>query len=123
MNKTVIIILSIVVPMLVAILYFTIETGTPSAWIHSLPLFNTILNGSTAVILVLAVYFIKNGNKYWHKQLMQVAFVLGVIFIGSYITYHASVPSTIFGDINGDRVLQSGEMDKIGIVLRFSTTL
>ncbi len=114
MNKLVIIGLSVLVPLLVAILFFTIESESNAAWVHSLPLINASLNGATAVILVLAVFFIKKGNEQVHKRLMVVAFVLGVLFLGSYVTYHASVPSTIFGDINGDGELQAIEKDKIG---------
>lgn len=114
MNKIVIIILSVAVPILIATLFLTIDTQTDVLWVHNLPFVNAVLNGTTAVILLLALYFIKNGNKRRHKQLMILAFVLGVLFIVSYVTYHASVPSTIFGDTNGDGTLQTTEKSEIG---------
>ncbi len=114
MNKFIIIALSIIVPGLVAVLFFTTETETSATWVRSLPLVNATLNGSTAVILVLAVYFIKQGNEVVHKRLMGTAFVLGVLFLVSYVTYHASVPSTKFGDVNGDGIVDTAELIEIG---------
>ena len=40
--------------------------------------------------------------------------VLGFIFLVSYITYHASVPSTVYGDLDGDRVLSEAEKLSVG---------
>ena len=114
MNKIVIGILSVVVPSLVAILFFAIKTETEAEWVYMLPTINAFFNGTTAVVLVLAVYFIKSGNEKAHKQLMQMAFVLGALFLVSYIIYHASVPSTKFGDSNGDGILQAEELAAIG---------
>ena len=114
MNKIVIGILSVVVPLVIALLFFTIETATTADWIHSLPLVNASLNASTAITLIMAVYFIKNGNEIVHKRLMAIAFFLGVLFMVSYITYHSAVPSTRFGDINGDGTVDANELLQIG---------
>lgn len=114
MNKTIIIILSIVVPLVIATLFFSINTATDALWIHSLPLVNAVINGVCALVLVSAVYFIKSGNENTHKALMKLAFVLGFLFIISYVTYHASVPSTKFGDLNGNGVLETIELEEIG---------
>lgn len=116
MNKTIIIIFSLVVPILIATLFITIDTQTDVLWVHFLPLVNALLNATTAVVLVLAVYLIKNGNEKAHKLLMKIAFVLGLLFMVSYVTYHSSVPSTIFGDINGDGELQVSEKIEIGAI-------
>lgn len=116
MSKTVIIIFSVVIPILIATLFITIDTQTDVLWVHSLPLVNAILNATTAVVLVLAVYLIKSGNEKTHKLLMKIAFVLGLLFMISYVTYHSSVPSTIFGDINGDGELQVSEKIEVGVM-------
>ena len=115
MNKIIIGVLSVIVPSLVALLFFNVNTYSEAAWVYYLPSLNAILNGTTAVVLVLAVYFIKKGNEKMHQNLMQLAFVLGALFLMSYIVYHASVPSTKFGDSNGDGILQPEELLKIGI--------
>ncbi len=116
MNKAIIIILSIVVPLLVAVLFLTTDSATDVIWVRSLPLVNALLNGTTSVVLVLAVFYIKNGNEKVHTALMKTAFVLGALFMVSYVTYHALVPSTKFGDINGNGVLQDAEMAEIGML-------
>ena len=114
MNKYVIIIFSVVVPLLIATLFFTIDTSTDAEWVHYLPMLNASLNGLSAIVLITAVYFIKTGKEQIHTRLMKFAFVLGLLFMVSYVTYHASVPSTVFGDINGDGVLQDAEKSEIG---------
>ncbi len=114
MTKYIIIALSIIVPVLVATLFITTESDSAATWVHNLPVLNAFFNGSTAVILVLAVYFIKNGNEIMHKRLMFTAFILGVLFMISYVTYHASVPSTKFGDMNRDGVVDANELIEIG---------
>ena len=45
---------------------------------------------------------------------MLTAMIFGVIFLASYVTYHASVPSTVFGDMNGDGVLSEAEITDVG---------
>ena len=114
MTKYIIIALSIIVPVLVATLFVTTKSDSAATCVHNLPLLNAIFNGSTATILVLAVYFVKQGNELAHKRLMGIAFVLGVLFMVSYVTYHASVPSTKFGDANGDGVVDAHELLEIG---------
>ena len=114
MNKTIVGVLSVLVPVVVTLLYFTTKTESEVAWLHALPLVNAVLNGTTTLVLLVAVYFIKNGNEQRHRQLMKVAFVLGTLFMVSYILYHASVPSAKFGDGNGDGILQATELASIG---------
>lgn len=114
MNKVVIGILSVVVPLLVAILFFTTKTELDAAWLHMLPAVNATLNGTTAIILLLAFYSIKNKNEKRHEKLMKTAFVLGALFLISYVLYHATVPSTKYGDLNGDGILQTSELAAAG---------
>ena len=114
MNKYVIIAFSVVVPLFIGALFFNVDTSTDSNWIHVLPVVNASINGINAIVLMLAVYFVKIGNERFHKLLMKMAFALGLLFMISYVTYHSSVPSTVFGDINGDGILQDIERTEIG---------
>ncbi|BDD05083.1 DUF420 domain-containing protein [Aureibacter tunicatorum] len=108
-------IISALVPVLVAVLLFVpAKLNIASDWVHILPSFHALVNGTTAVILVLALYFVKQGNFEAHKKSMLVAFVLGGMFLISYVVYHSSVESTKFGDINGDRIVDSAELAQIG---------
>lgn len=109
MNKIIIGVLSIAIPVVVAILFFTTKTAVDAEWLHSLPTVNASLNGTTSIVLLLALYFIKNGNEKRHEQMMKFAFVLGALFLVSYVLYHATVPTTLYGDSNGDGIVQASE--------------
>jgi len=112
--KRIIIVISIVVPVLVALLLFTpISTGIGASWISLLPVFHAIINSATSVILILAVWSVIKGKIAWHKKLMSVAFVLGGLFLLSYVLYHSSTDSVKFGDINGDGLLSNIESDLV----------
>ncbi len=102
-------------PIIVALLFvFTSGQSNIGTWVHQLPLFNATINSLTALILVIALVMIKKGNEKAHRNLMLLAFSLGAIFLLSYITYHASVPSTVYGDINHDGVLSASELADVG---------
>lgn len=93
--KSLIILLSIVVPVAVAVLYVLPKTET--TLFSFLPLLNAIINGSTFLILIAALVAIKNKNIVLHKRLMWTALILSVLFLLSYVLYHATTPSTSFG--------------------------
>ena len=66
---------------------------------HDLPAVNATLNGLSAVFLIAGFAFIKRGNKMAHRNCMISAFVTSVIFLGCYLTYHATVKTvTCFVD-------------------------
>ena len=94
-----IVILSIVIPVAVALLLsvrlkdFGIET-TP---MHFLPPIYATINGITAIILVAAVIAIKNKKRKLHENLMKSAIALSVGFLLLYILYHLTTESTKFG--------------------------
>lgn len=92
----VIIAASVIIPIAVAILFFMPKIDIGSK-LTILPLFNAIINGSTAIILILALRAIKAKNIELHRKLMTSAIVLSVLFLLSYITYHATSDSTVFG--------------------------
>jgi putative membrane protein len=64
-----------------------------------LPLINAWINGATAVVLVMAFIAIKNRNIERHKKLMFGAFILSVIFLVLYITYHFTSEPAIYGGV------------------------
>ncbi|MDC0249364.1 DUF420 domain-containing protein [Flavobacteriales bacterium] len=83
-----IIILSIIIPIVVALLmlfpdFFYIESDNFD--FSSLPFFHAILNGSTALLLLAGFVLIKNKNTKAHKISMMSAFVLSSIFLISYV--------------------------------------
>lgn len=114
-NMTVIWVLSILIPVVVTLLMFIPTRGVENAsWIYMLPHLNGILNSTTVVILITGFFFIKTGNIQYHKTCMLVAFTLGTLFLISYLIYHSSAPSTVYGDINGDGQLDVSEKAALG---------
>ncbi|MCB0382065.1 MAG: DUF420 domain-containing protein [Psychroserpens sp.] len=94
-----IVILAIAIPLVVAILSrlklqdFGIEVEP----LTFLPPIYAIINGLTAVVLVIAVIVIKNKNRKLHENLMKFAITLSVAFLVMYVAYHMTSDSTKFG--------------------------
>lgn len=61
--------------------------------ITDLPLLNATLNGCSAILLVIAYLFIRNGRVTWHKRTMLAAFATSGAFLTSYLIYHANIGS------------------------------
>ena len=59
--------------------------------VHDLPAVNATLNGLSAIFLAAGFVAIKRGEKIAHRNCMISAFVTSVIFLGCYLTYHATV--------------------------------
>lgn len=93
--QSLIIFLSLVIPIAVAVLYIIPKTETTI--FSFLPLLNACLNGTTFLVLIAAFLAIKNKNIVLHKFLMWTALSLSTFFLLSYVLYHATTPSTSFG--------------------------
>lgn len=88
-------ILSIVIPLVVALLFgYKIPNAKPLSFLP--PIYATI-NGLTAVLLILAVIAIKNGKRKLHQNLMTTCILFSVAFLGMYVAYHMTSDSTEFG--------------------------
>lgn len=97
--KKLFIIISLLIPMIVALLIF-LPKGDASEvkpWIFSLPFYNAIINTMTALLLIVGYYFVKSGKVKYHKWCMISAFILGSLFLVGYVIYHSHAPSTKFG--------------------------
>lgn len=93
-----IVVISIIVPVLVALLLFMPgKLDVSHDWIYFLPHLNAVINSAAAIALMLGLYFIKSGRVAQHKMAMSSAFGLGAIFMVSYVIYHATAESTSFG--------------------------
>ena len=97
-NKLIIAV-SIVVPLVVAILFGVKlkDFGFDVEPLSFLPPIYATTNGFTAVLLVAAVISIKNGNRKLHERLMTTAIALSVAFLVMYVAYHMTADSTKFG--------------------------
>jgi len=58
--------------------------------VHALPAVNATLNGTAAILLIWGYILIRRGERGTHKKVMLAAFTVSVLFLISYITYHAS---------------------------------
>ncbi len=89
-----IIILSVVIPLVVAVLFgVKIDVTLP---VFLPPIYATI-NGFTAILLIAAVWAVKNGKLQLHETLMKTAIGLSVLFLVLYVLYHMTSTSTAFG--------------------------
>jgi putative membrane protein len=97
-NK-IIILLSIIIPLVVAILFGVNlkQLGFNVAPLSFLPPIYATINGITALLLIFAVIAIKKGNRKLHKQLNTSAIFCSVLFLLMYIAYHMTSESTKFG--------------------------
>ncbi len=86
---------SILVPVVVAIL-FRVKLPNVEPLTFLPPIYATI-NGVTALLLILAVWAIKQGKRKLHQNVMNVCIVLSVMFLLMYIAYHMTSESTPFG--------------------------
>ena len=91
--------LSIVIPLVVALLFGVNlrKLGYDVEPLSFLPPIYATINGITAIVLILAVRAIKNGNVKVHEYLMKTAIACSVAFLVMYVAYHMTSDSTKFG--------------------------
>ncbi|UUC46699.1 DUF420 domain-containing protein [Flavobacterium cerinum] len=94
-----IIVLSVAIPLVVALLFGVNlrKLGYDVQPLSFLPPIYATINGITAVLLVAAVWAIKNGKRALHENLMKVAIACSVAFLAMYVAYHMTSDSTKFG--------------------------
>ncbi|HDZ06924.1 hypothetical protein LCGC14_0051140 [marine sediment metagenome] len=88
-------VVSIIIPIVVAIL-FTVKLPNVEPLSFLPPIYASI-NGLTAVLLLVAVWAIKNGKEKLHQNLMTTNIVLSLLFLVMYIAYHMTSYSTSYG--------------------------
>lgn len=90
--------ISIVIPLAVAVLLFMPAKITALGdWVYFLPHLNAVINTAASVALIIGLIFVKQKKYGYHGAMMTVAFVMGAIFLVSYVIYHASAESTSYG--------------------------
>lgn len=91
--RTLIIIASIAIPVVVAVLF---EVRIPGIDLTFLPAIYATINGITAVLLVAALVAIKKKNKYLHRKLIRLSLFLSLLFLACYVAYHMTSESTSY---------------------------
>lgn len=87
--------LSITIPLVVAAM-FGIKIPNVEPLLFLPPIYATI-NGLTAIILITAVWAVKNKKVILHDRLMKTAIICSVMFLVMYLAYHMTSDSTKFG--------------------------
>jgi len=101
-EKKIIIAISIIIPLVVASLFrIKLDIELP---VFLPPIYATI-NAFTTLLLIIAVWAIKNKKQKLHKNLMQTAIGLSVVFLVLYILHHATHGDTKFGGQGSIRFL------------------
>ncbi|GAB3218146.1 DUF420 domain-containing protein [Algoriphagus aestuariicola] len=104
--KNWIIAISVVIPLAVAVLLFMpAKITSMGEWVYFLPHLNAVINTAASLALILGLVFIKNKKYSYHGATMTVAFVLGALFLVSYVVYHGAAESTSFGGEGAIRTL------------------
>jgi len=107
-----IIMLSVVLPVAVALLFkLKIEGVTAFRW---LPYVYAGINALTAVLLILTLRAIKQKNITLHFRFIRMCLLLSCLFLLMYVTYHITNPTTYYGDTNFDSKLDILEKTQVG---------
>ena len=93
--KALIAVTSVAIPVVVAVLFMVRIPNV--ATLSFLPPIYAGINAITALVLVMAVWAIKRGNRILHERLMTTAIVLSLLFLLMYIAYHMTSDPTPFG--------------------------
>lgn len=86
---------------------------------HILSGLNAIINGLTTLVLLTALYFVKNGKIEQHQKMMTLAMVLSALFLVFYVLYHWSAGHNLYGDLNHDNVVSDAEKLEAGVSRTF----
>lgn len=97
-TKKIIIVVSIIVPVLVAFLNWGLSKNeiNVSFDLTIFPKINAIINFTVSILLILGLYFIKTKKDKEHKIVMVSAFSLSILFLFSYVIYHSLAKSAHF---------------------------
>jgi putative membrane protein len=90
--KLVIALLSIVIPVVVALLFNIKIEGYDN--LKFLPSVYAGINGLTAIVLIMALFFVKKGKIKAHELSIKIALTLSVFFLLLYVLYHITSDST-----------------------------
>ena len=90
-------ILSIAIPIVVALLLGVPTKLNFGAWTKNLPHLIGAINIVTSSVLLIGWIAIRRGNIAVHRSAMLTAFGLGACFLVCYVIYHLTNPSTVFG--------------------------
>ena len=93
-QKKIIKVISIVLPIAVAALFGIKIEGYDFSF---LPRVYAIINGATAILLLVAVWAAKNKKIVLHESIIKTCMLLSLVFLLLYIVYHSTSGDTSYG--------------------------
>ena len=72
------------------------------------------VNSAVSILLIVALYFVKQKNYEAHKKTMLLTMGLSVLFLVFYIAHHLFAGETKFGDTDHNGVLSALEIEAAG---------
>ncbi len=75
---------------------------------HIFALISAVINFCVAILLIIALRYVKNGNIDMHRKVMLNTMYLSVFFLVFYILHHLFTGETKFGDLD-----HSGDLDEM----------
>lgn len=102
-SKLAINVISIIVPLVVAVMFGFSNKLSLGEWTKNLPHVIGAINLLTTLVLIAGLVFIKQNKINSHRIAMTTAFALGFLFLICYVTYHISNPSNKF---NGEGLVK-----------------
>lgn len=110
--KKIIYALSAIIP-LVVVLLFRVDLGAGINTDFLPPIYATT-NGLTAILLIIALWAIKQKNIALHERIIKICIGLSVLFLVLYVVRHMTSSETVFGDTDGDGILSDIERGALG---------
>lgn len=99
--NTLIMVISIALPIIVAVLFgVKLNISLPFDE-HILPMINAFLNGGAAVLLIGALIAVKSKNIVLHSRFIYLAMAFSLVFLLLYVFYHIVTESTKYGGTMG----------------------
>jgi putative membrane protein len=94
--RRIVIFVSVAIPLVVALLFRVKIQGYDFSFLP--PVYATI-NGVTSVLLLMALWYIRQGNRIMHERLMKTCMALSAAFLVMYVLYHITSESTPYGGV------------------------
>jgi putative membrane protein len=79
-----------------------------------LPPVHAVLNGTAAICLLFALYFIKQKNVMAHRRMIYAALGCSALFLLCYVLYHSTTPEIKYGDSDHNGVVDAAEIAAVG---------
>jgi len=87
----------------------------PEGWSFDfLPPVHALLHSLVTVALAVAIVAVKRGRIALHRQAILAAMGFSVVFLLCYVAYHFTNTEVVFGDSNGEGLLDAAERAAVG---------